>query len=214
MNAELPEQLHIVKHPLLQHKLNLLRDVSTSRKTFRELVSEITLLLAYESTKHLSLRKRTIKTPLETMEAELLTEEDPVIVPILRAGLGMVDGLLTLLPTARVGHIGLYRDENTLEPHPYYIKIPKQSEQNTYFLCDPMLATGGTVAHAASQLKQRGIKNIILICLVSAPEGVIHMCNAHPDIPIYTAVLDRQLNEHGYILPGLGDAGDRLFGTL
>ncbi len=213
MNTETFEQLRIVEHPLLQHKLNLLRDKNTTRKTFRELVSEITLLLAYESTKHLQLRQNTVETPLESMPANLLVEDDPVIIPILRAGLGMVDGLLTLLPTARVGHIGLYRDETTLEPQPYYFKIPKGSNKNTFFICDPMCATGGTVTHAANELKKEGIKNIIFICIVAAPEGIRQVVDAHPDIPIYTASLDRELNQNGYILPGLGDAGDRLYGT-
>lgn len=202
-----------VQHPLLQHKLSLLRQKETTKKDFKELLTEITLLLAYEATQKLPLGNKTISTPLETFKAPVLTGKKPVILPILRAGIGMVDGFLSLIPSARVGHIGLYRDEKTLQPHFYYFKIPKQSQNRQFFICDPMLATGGSSVEAINHLKAEGIKKITFVCVVAAPEGVKHLAKAHPDIPIYTASLDRELNQHGYILPGLGDAGDRLFGT-
>lgn len=204
---------YCVKHPLIAHKLSLIRDKKTPAKIFRELVAEITLLIAYEATQDLSLNEVSITTPLETMLTPMLTDRYPVIVPILRAGLGMTESFLQLIPEARVGHIGLYRDEESLQPKQYYFKIPQKSENSAYFVCDPMLATGGSTAKAISLLKERGIHRITLVCLVAAPEGVNVVASAHPDVKIYTASLDRQLNEHGYILPGLGDAGDRLFGT-
>lgn len=205
--------LYEVRHPLLLHKLSLLRDVSTSKKDFKELVNEITMLLVYEATKDLPMTTQKIKTPLETFDAPVLSGKKPVILPILRAGIGMVDGFLSLIPSARVGHIGLYRNEETLEPQFYYFKIPKQSEDRHFFICDPMLATGGSALETINRLKAEGIKKITLVCLVAAPEGVRRLVKAHPEVPIFIANLDRQLNEHGYILPGLGDAGDRLFGT-
>lgn len=205
--------LHEVRHPLLLHKLSLLRDMSTSKKAFKELVNEITILLVYEATKDLPVTKQAINTPLETFAAPVLSGKKPVILPILRAGIGMVDGFLTLIPSARVGHIGLFRNEETLEPQCYYFKIPKQSEDRHFFICDPMLATGGSALEAINRLKDLSIKKITLLALVAAPEGILRLCNAHPEVPIFIANLDRQLNEHGYILPGLGDAGDRLFGT-
>lgn len=210
--AEFPN-LYVVRHPLLMHKLSLLRDISTSKKDFKELVNEITILLVYEATKDLPMTTQTMQTPLETFEAPVLSGKKPVILPILRAGIGMVDGFLSLIPSARVGHIGLYRNEETLEPQFYYFKIPKQSEDRHFFICDPMLATGGSALETINRLKAEGIKKITLVCLVAAPEGVQRVSNAHPDVPIFLASLDRQLNAHGYILPGLGDAGDRLFGT-
>ena len=205
--------LHEVRHPLLLHKLSSLRQTKTSTKEFKELIKEITLFLAYEATKDLPLTTKSIKTPLETFDAPVLDGKKPVILPILRAGLGMVDGFLTLMPSARVGHVGLFRDEKTLKPHCYYFKIPKQNQDRQFFVCDPMLATGGSAVDAIDRLKEAGIKKIMFICIVAAPEGVKNMLKHHPDVPIFTASLDRQLNSHGYILPGLGDAGDRLFGT-
>ncbi|MCD6045805.1 MAG: Uracil phosphoribosyl transferase [Gammaproteobacteria bacterium] len=213
--APLPQfpLFYCVKHPLVAHKLSLLRDKKTPAKIFRELVAEITLLIAYEATQDLSLNEVSIATPLETMLTPMLKDRYPVIVPILRAGLGMTESFLQLIPEARVGHIGLYRDEETLQPTQYYFKIPQKSEDSAYFVCDPMLATGGSIAKAISLLKERGIHRITLVCLVAVPEGVQVVATAHPDVKIYTASFDRELNEQGYILPGLGDAGDRLFGT-
>jgi len=204
---------HWVKHPLLAHKLTQLRKASTPKKEFNELVREITQLLVYEATKNLPTAMVKIKTPLENVESPMLEGKKPVILPILRAGIGMVDGFLSHIPSARVGHIGLFRNEETLEPQLYYFKIPRQSEDRQFYICDPMLATGGSAAETIRQLKQRGVKKITFVCLVAAPEGVQRLLKEHPDVPIFSASLDRQLNEHGYILPGLGDAGDRLFGT-
>lgn len=202
-----------VKHPLIQHKLSFLRDVNSTSKTFRELVKEITLLLVYEATENLALKMQAIETPLEKINTPILECENPIIVPILRAGIGMVDGFLSLIPSAHVGHIGLFRNEETLLPESYYFKIPKQCEDRAFFICDPMLATGGSVISAITQLKNKGIKNITFVCIIAAPEGLQKVLEAHPDITIFAANLDRELNSHGYILPGLGDAGDRLFGT-
>ena len=210
--AQFPS-FYCVEHPLPAHKLSLLRDKTTPAKTFRELVAEITLLIAYEATQNLTLTEVGIETPLEALSAPTLKDKYPVIVPILRAGLGMTESFLQLIPEARVGHIGLYRDEETLQPKQYYFKIPQNSENSAYFVCDPMLATGGSTSKAISLLKERGIHRITLVCLVASPEGVQVVAATHPDVKIYTAALDRELNEHGYILPGLGDAGDRLFGT-
>ena len=207
------ENFHLVQHPLIAHKMSILRSKETSKKSFKELVEEITLLLAYEATKDLPLVTRTIETPLETMQTPRLTGKKPVILPILRAGIGMVDSFLKLMPTARVGYIGLYRDEQTLQPQRYYFKIPPNHEDRHFFVCDPMLATGGSVCAAIDQLQQAGVKQITFVCLLAAPEGVACFCNKHPNIPVFSAILDRELNENGYILPGLGDAGDRLFGT-
>lgn len=204
---------HVVRHPLISHKLSLLRDVKNTKKTFKELVDEITLFLGYEATKDLPLTTQTIRTPLETFEAPVLAGKKPVILPILRAGIGMVDSLLTLMPSARVGHIGLYRNEETLEPQRYYFKIPQNSQDRHFFICDPMLATGGSMIETVNELKNEGITRITVLCIVAAPEGVKRFCQLHPDVQVYAASLDRQLNDHGYILPGLGDAGDRLFGT-
>lgn len=202
-----------VTHPLLQHKLSILRDIHTSKKAFNELVREITTLLAYEVTQNLPLTSKQVETPLETFNAPMLAGKKPVILPILRAGIGMVDGFLSLMPSARIGHIGLFRDEETLKPEFYYFKIPKHHENRHFFVCDPMLATGGSAIETINRLKALDIKQITFVCLVAAPEGVSRLSELHPDVPIYAASLDRQLNEKGYILPGLGDAGDRLFGT-
>lgn len=202
-----------VRHPLLQHKLSVLRDIKTDKKEFKELVNEITLLLVYEATKDLPMTTQTIETPLETFKAPVLAGKKQVILPILRAGIGMVDAFLTLMPSARVGHIGLYRDEKTLRPHLYYFKIPPHSTARQFYVCDPMLATGGSAVAAIEKLKECGIKRISLVCIIAAPEGLKKMLQKHPDVPIFAAGLDRKLNKKGYILPGLGDAGDRMFGT-
>lgn len=205
--------LHVIQHPLILHKMALLRDHTTSKKSFKELVHEITLLLAYEATKDLPTTLAEVKTPLMTCQVPVLTGLKPVILPILRAGLGMVDAMLDLMPSARVGHIGLYRDEETHLPQEYYFKIPKGSGKRRFFVLDPMLATGGSAAHAVTLLKEKGVKDIAFICLLAAPEGIKRFSNLHPTVPVYCASLDEKLNEDDYILPGLGDAGDRLFGT-
>jgi uracil phosphoribosyltransferase len=204
---------HEVQHPLLQHKLSVLRNVNTDTKEFKELVNEITLLMVYEVTKDLPTIKRTIHTPLAVCEVPMLSGKKQVILTILRAGIGMVDGFLTLMPSARVAHIGLYRDEKTLKPQLYYFKVPKHSKDRQFYICDPMLATGGSADMAISKLKEIGVNKITFVCIVAAPEGVARLYKNHPDVPIFAASLDRKLNKKGYILPGLGDAGDRLFGT-
>jgi len=204
--------LTVLEHPLIQHKLSFLRHEDTPKKMFKELVDEIAALMAYEVTRDLSVQEVTIRTPLEEVVARRIRHENPVLVPILRAGLGMVEGILGLIPAARVGHIGLYRNEETLQPVEYYFKIPPP-EGRDFILLDPMLATGGSASAAASFLRKEGVKSLRFMCIVAAPEGVQRMDRDHPDVPIYTAALDRELNEYGYILPGLGDAGDRLFGT-
>ncbi|NNM58797.1 MAG: uracil phosphoribosyltransferase [Legionellales bacterium] len=217
MSIETPHpecpNFHLVKHPLIAHKLSRLRDVRNTKKTFKELVDEITLFIAYEATKDLPLTTQLIHTPLESFNAPVLAGKKPVILPILRAGIGMVDSVLSLMPSARVGHIGLYRNEETLEPQRYYFKIPLNSQDRHFFVCDPMLATGGSMLETVNELKAEGVTRITVLCIVAAPEGMKRFCTAHPDVPVFAAGLDRQLNEHGYILPGLGDAGDRLFGT-
>jgi uracil phosphoribosyltransferase len=205
--------LTILDHPLIKHKLHVLRDRRTPVKDFRDLVGEIAMLMAYEVTKDLPTEPVELDTPLEHMTGEKVAGKKLSLVPILRAGLGMVDGILRLVPAARVGHVGLYRDHETLEPVDYYFKVPSAQEQRDFFLLDPMLATGGSAAAACTTLKKAGARSIRLLCIVAAPEGVQKMLDAHPDVPVYVAALDRELNEHGYILPGLGDAGDRLFGT-
>ncbi len=206
--------LRLVEHPLVQHKMSLLRDESTSKKGFRELVDELSMLLAYEATSELPLASVTVRTPLETMDARRVAGKKVTLLPVLRAGLGMVDGVLRLVPSARVGHIGLYRDHDTLEPVHYYFKIPGEAEARQFIILDPMLATGGSASAAVDALKESGVASIRLVCLVAAPEGVRRMEKDHPDVLVITAALDRELDENGYILPGLGDAGDRLFGTL
>ena len=205
--------LTIIDHPLVQHKLSLLRDKNTSKKTFRALVDEMSMLMGYEVTKDLPLQEVEIETPLEKMRSHKVGGKKLTLVPILRAGLGMVEGMLRLMPSARVGHIGLYREHDTLSPVDYYFKIPGDVEARDFILLDPMLATGGSAIAAVESLKKSGAVRVRLVCVVAAPEGVQKMLDAHPDVRIYAASLDRQLNEQGYILPGLGDAGDRLFGT-
>lgn len=207
------KNLYIAEHPLIQHKLALLRDVKTVSKEFRKLITEIALLLAYEATRNLLVVTRTIKTPKESCKVSVLKDEQQVILPILRAGIGMVDGFLTLMPSARVAHIGIFRDEKTLEPHYYYFKIPKGSKNKRFFVCDPMLATGGSAVAAINRLKQEGIHKIIFVCIVAAPQGVKKFTTTHPKMPIFAASLDRELDKKGYILPGIGDAGDRMFDT-
>jgi uracil phosphoribosyltransferase len=200
-------------HPLVKHKLAILRDQATPKKIFKELVDEIAMLMAYEATADLALEETSVVTPLETTTAHRIAGKKLTLVPILRAGLGMVEGILKLVPSARVGHIGLYRDHDTLEPVDYYFKVPGDTAEREFFVLDPMLATGGSAASAVTSLKRAGAQRIRFLCLVAAPEGVKRLHAAHPDVQIFTASLDRELNEHGYILPGLGDAGDRLFGT-
>ena len=212
MSPQFPN-LTVVEHPLIQHKLAVLRDRNTSKKIFREVVDEITMLLAYEATRDLPLEPIEIETPLERTTAYIVSGKKLVLVPILRAGLGMVEAMLRLMPAVRVGHIGLYRDHDTLQPVEYYFKIPSDPEARDFFILDPMLATGGSAAAAVQLLKDHGAARVRLVSLVAAPEGVRTLLDRHPDVQIIAAALDRQLNEHGYILPGLGDAGDRLFGT-
>ncbi|HHW24199.1 MAG TPA: uracil phosphoribosyltransferase [Bacillota bacterium] len=206
-------KLHIIEHPLIAHKLTIMRKVETGPKDFRELLNEISMLMGYEITRDFPLTEIEIETPLQKMTAYEIGGKKVAIVPILRAGLGMVDGLLSLIPVAKVGHIGLYRDPETHTPVVYYCKLPADIDQRTVILCDPMLATGGSASDAASMLKEKGATDIRLMCLVAAPEGVARMQADHPDVDIYTAALDDRLNDQAYILPGLGDAGDRLFGT-
>ena len=203
----------VVRHPLVQHKLTILRDRNTPTKIFKELVDEIAMLMAYEATKDLQLETVAVDTPLERSEGGRISGKKLTLVPILRAGLGMVEGILKLVPSARVGHIGLYRDHHTLEPVAYYFKIPSDAAEREFFLLDPMLATGGSAVAAISSLKGAGAQRIRLLCLIAAPIGVSRVRAAHPDVAIFCASLDRELNAQGYILPGLGDAGDRLFGT-
>ncbi|MBA2687018.1 MAG: uracil phosphoribosyltransferase [Gemmatimonadaceae bacterium] len=210
--AEFPT-LTIIRHPLVQHKLTILRDQSTPTKIFKELVDEIAMLMAYEATIDLSVDQIDVDTPLERMKGWHISGKKLTLVPILRAGLGMVEGILRLVPAARVGHIGLYRDHETLEPVDYYFKVPGDTAERDFFVLDPMLATGGSAAAAVASLKRAGATRIRMLCLVAAPQGVKRLSEAHPDVPIYCAALDRELNGQGYILPGLGDAGDRLFGT-
>jgi uracil phosphoribosyltransferase len=205
--------LTLVEHPLIQHKLTKLRDRRTGTRDFKALVNEIAMLMAYEATKELPLETVEVDTPLEATRGRVVAGKKLALVPILRAGLGMVEGITQLIPSARVGHIGLYRDHDTLEPVDYYFKIPGEEEDRTFFVLDPMLATGGSAVQAVRALKNAGAKHVRFLCLVAAPEGVQRMLAAHPDVPVYAAALDRELNEQGYILPGLGDAGDRLFGT-
>ena len=204
----------IFDHPLIKHKIAILRDEKTSMKEFRELIEEITTLMTYECLKDgVPTVEKTVRTPLETCTQQVVKDNSIAIVPILRAGLGMVNGIHVLFPSARVGHIGMYRDESTLEPQEYYCKLPDGIEDKLVLLVDPMLATGGSACDAISLLKKRGCKNIKFMAIIGAPEGVSKVAEAHPDVNVYVSTLDRCLNENGYILPGLGDAGDRLFGT-
>ena len=207
------DNVFVFDHPLIKHKIAILRDKKTGMKEFRELIEEITTIMTYESTRDIKLEKVTVETPLEKTEQYKVPEESVAIVPILRAGLGMVNGVHKVFPTARVGHIGMYRNEETLEPCEYYCKLPDGIDKKTVFLVDPMLATGGSACDALDALKKRGCKNIKFMAIIGVPEGVEKVAKAHPDVQIYVSTMDRQLNENGYILPGLGDAGDRLFGT-
>lgn len=203
----------VCDHPLIQHKLTLIRDENTKTKDFRQLVNEIAMLMAYEITRDLPLETVTVKTPVAEAECKSIAGKKLGLVPILRAGLGMVDGILKLHPTAKVGHIGLYRDPETLRPVEYYIKLPSDIHERELIIIDPMLATGGTACYAIQLLKERNCTQIKMLCIVAAPEGIEAIHNRHPDVPIYCAAVDDCLNEHGYIVPGLVDAGDRLFGT-
>lgn len=203
----------VLNHPLITHKLGILRDIHTGTKEFRELIVEISTLLCYEATKDAKLEKTIIETPLEKMETGKLNEDNYAIVPILRAGMGMLDGIINVIPNAKVGHIGLYRDEETFQPIEYYFKMPENVSQREVLIIDPMLATGGSASATISRLKEEGVKKIKLLCVVAAPEGVNLIEKDHPDVQIYCATVDRTLNENAYILPGLGDAGDRVYGT-
>lgn len=205
--------VHVMDHPLVAHKLTIMRDKNTSVKDFRELVSEIGMLITYEATRDLPLTTKKIETPICEMEAPTLAGKKIAVVPILRAGLGLVEGVLRMVPSARVAHIGMYRDEETLEPHTYFCKTPKDIAEREVLIVDPMLATGGSADAAISEMKKRGCKSIKLMVLVAAPQGIEHIQKFHPDVDIYCGAVDSHLNEHGYIVPGLGDAGDRIFGT-
>ena len=207
------ENVVVFNHPLINHKIAILRDENTSTKIFREHVEEITMVMTYEAMKDLPTAQKTVKTPLEVCQQTVIADNAVAIVPILRAGLGMVSGVQNMFPSARVGHIGMYRDEETLEPKEYYCKLPDGIENKFVILLYPMLATGGSACDAIDLLKKRGCKNIRFMAIIGAPEGIAKVAQAHPDVKTYVATQDRQLNENGYILPGLGDAGDRLFGT-
>lgn len=207
------KNVFLFDHPLIRHKVSILRDKNTGMKEFRELIEEITTMMTYESMRDIELVPVKVETPLEVTTQYKVPDDSVAIVPILRAGLGMVNGVHKVFPTAKVGHIGMYRDEQTLQPQEYYCKLPDGIENKTVFLVDPMLATGGSACDALAALKKRGCTNIKFMAIIGAPEGVETVAKAHPDVPVYVSTLDRQLNENGYILPGLGDAGDRLFGT-
>ncbi|MBQ2704284.1 MAG: uracil phosphoribosyltransferase [Clostridia bacterium] len=213
MNTEF-KNVTWIDHPLVQHKVSLLRDENTSSKDFRQLVSEIATLMCFEATRDLPLKEVEVKTPVGMANTNIIAGRKLAVVPILRAGLGMVDGMVALIPGARIGHIGLYRDHETLQPVEYYCKLPHDIEERDVIIVDPMLATGGSAIDAVSQIKKRNPRSIKFMCIISAPEGIKAFIEAHPDVPVYTAAIDKCLNEHGYIVPGLGDAGDRIFGTL
>ncbi|SDN23823.1 uracil phosphoribosyltransferase [Psychrobacillus sp. OK028] len=206
-------KVFVFDHPLIQHKLTYIRDVNTGTKEFRELVDEVASLMAFEITREMPLEETEVETPVQLTKSKVLAGKKIGIVPILRAGIGMVDGILKLIPAAKVGHIGLYRDPKTLKPVEYYVKLPADVAERDFILVDPMLATGGSAIEAVNSLKTRGATSIKFMCLIAAPEGVEALQQAHPDVDIYIAALDEKLNDHGYIVPGLGDAGDRLFGT-
>ncbi len=206
------ENVHLIEHPLIQHKLTLMREKSTSTKEFRELVKEVSALMVYEISRNMKLKEIDIETPIGAAKGKVLRDEIAII-PILRAGITMAEGIIDLIPTAKVGHIGLYRDPKTLKPVEYYCKLPNHIDEYKIFIVDPMLATGGSAVKAIEVIKERGAKNISFVCLISAPEGLETLSGAFPDVPIYTIAIDDHLNSHGYIVPGLGDAGDRLFGT-
>ncbi|BAY21100.1 uracil phosphoribosyltransferase [Calothrix sp. NIES-2100] len=214
MTIDQQNQVTLIEHPLIQHKLTLMRRVETSTTKFRNLVKEVSLLLAYEVTRDLPLKYEEIQTPLAVMNAPVLAPDKKlVLVSIMRAGQGILDGMLELMPSARVGHVGLYRDPKTLIPIEYYFKVPHDVEQRDMIVVDPMLATGNSAVAAVERLKSTNPLSMKFVCLLAAPEGIEHFCEAHPDVPLYTAAIDDHLDEHGYIIPGLGDAGDRLFGT-
>ncbi len=208
-----PAQVHLLDHPLVQHKLTLMRRKDASTNSFRRLLNELAMLMTYEVTRDMALQDIEIETPLETMTAKVIDGKKLVFVSILRAGTGILDGMLSVVPGARVGHIGLYRDPATLKPVQYYFKMPSEIEERDVIVVDPMLATGNSAIAAVEKVKALGPKSVKFLCLLTCPEGIAAMQKAHPDVPIYTAAIDRQLNDHGYILPGLGDAGDRIFGT-
>ena len=205
--------IHVLDHPLLQHKLAILRDKQTSVKEFRELVSEISTLMCYEATRDLPVEQVEVETPIATAKVNKISGKKMAVVPILRAGLGMVDGIVTLVPSCKVGHIGLYRDPDTLQPVEYYCKMPKDIASREVLIVDPMLATGGSATAAIQFIKNYGCKHVKLMCIIAAPEGVKRIEEDHPDVEVFVAAVDEKLNEHGYIVPGLGDAGDRIFGT-
>ncbi len=205
--------IYEIKHPLIRHKLTLLRDERTGKKDFKQLAKEISSLLCYEVTKELPLREVQVKTPIQLTKAEMIDGRNMAIVPILRAGLGMVDGFTDLMPTAKVGHVGLYRDPETLKPVEYYSKLPDKINERKVVVLDPMLATGGSAIVTLDLIKEKGAKDLVFVCLLASPEGINALQKAHPNVSIYTACIDEKLNEHAYIIPGLGDAGDRLFGT-
>ncbi len=207
------DNVFVMDHPLIQHKLTILRDERTGTKQFRELISEIAMLMCYESTRDLPLKEVDTKTPMMTAKTKVLAGRKMAFVPILRAGLGMVDGVLSLIPSAKVGHIGMYRDPETHQPIDYYCKLPADLSERDVFVLDPMLATGGSAIDAVSRIKEFNPKRIKFMCIIAAPEGIEAFTKAHPDVPVYCAGLDDCLNDHAYILPGLGDAGDRIFGT-
>ena len=215
MSSSAPQtsQVHLVDHPLVQHKLTLMRQKDASTNSFRRLLNELSMLMAYEVTRDMAMQDIQIETPLETMNAKVIDGKKLVLVSILRAGTGILDGMLTVVPGARVGHIGLYRDPKTLQAVEYYFKMPKEMQERDVVVVDPMLATGNSAVAAIDRIKALKPKSIKFVCLLTCPEGIATMHKAHPDVPIYTAAIDRQLNDHGYILPGLGDAGDRIFGT-
>ena len=202
-----------MSHPLIKHKISLLRDKNTGTNEFRKLIEEIGILMGYEALRDLPLEDVEVETPIETCMTPMISGKKLAIVPILRAGLGMVNGILALVPSAKVGHIGLYRDEETHEPHEYYCKLPTDCDEREVFVVDPMLATGGSSVAAIQMLKEKGVKHIRFMCIIAAPEGVERMQKEHPDVDVYIGALDERLNEHKYIVPGLGDAGDRIFGT-
>ena len=206
-------KVYVFDHPLIQHKLTYIRDVKTGTKEFRELVDEVATLMEFEITRDLPLEEVNVETPVQMAKSNVIAGKKLGVVPILRAGLGMVDGILKLIPAAKVGHVGLYRDPETLKPVEYYVKLPSDVEEREFIVVDPMLATGGSAVEALNSLKKRGAKNIRFMCLIAAPEGVDEVQKHHPDVDIYIAALDEKLNEKGYIVPGLGDAGDRMFGT-
>lgn len=209
----MPEKIFIMSHPLIKHKLSLIRDKKTGSKEFREMIGEIAMLMCYEATRDLPLQEVEIETPVGVAKTQVISGKKLAFVPVLRAGIGMVDGVLRLVPAAKVGHIGLYRDPSSLRPVDYYCKLPSDIEEREVIVLDPMLATGGTAVEAIKLIKTKGVKNIKFMCVIAAPEGLKVLTEAHPDVQIYCAAKDDRLNENGYIIPGLGDAGDRLFGT-